>query len=70
MDKRAALEGMGFIVGEREPRLNTDWPGAFMVTGSYEESQLPTADGTNGPWCIVGDDLDALIAEAFDTWKD
>lgn len=37
-----------------------------MVAEGYEDSELPTDDGSNGPWCIVGDDLNSLIAEAFD----
>jgi len=41
-----------------------------MVVESHDESELPTDDGANGPWCIVGDDLDALIAVAYDVWYD
>lgn len=67
--KQAALEKMGFTVGKRDARLNTDFGGAFMVVEAHDESELPTRDGRNGPWCIVGDDLDALINEAFDSWE-
>lgn len=65
-EKRAWLKRRGFVVGERDPRLNTDYPGAFMVAEAFEPDEVPTRDGSNGPWCIVGDDLDSLISEAFE----
>jgi hypothetical protein len=68
MDKAAELRSWGFTVGERDPRLNSNYPGRYMVVESHEESELPTKDGSNGPWCIVGDNLDALIAEAHRVW--
>lgn len=68
--KRIALERAGFIVGQRDVRLNTDFAGRYMVAESYDEGELPTRDGSNGPWCIVGDDLDALIAEAYENATD
>lgn len=61
--KRKFLTKYGFIVGARDPLLNTNYPGKFMVTESYEENELPTEDSSNGPWCITGDDLDALVDE-------
>jgi hypothetical protein len=64
--KQAHLESYGFEVGARNPQLNTNYPGQFMVTEGYDQSELPTADGSNGPWCITGDDLDELITEAYD----
>ncbi len=66
-EMRQQLEACGFVVGERDPRLNTNYTGEYMVAEAYDESdELPTQDGRNGPWCIVGDDLDALIAEAYE----
>lgn len=62
------LQAMGFVVGDRDPRLNTLYPGAFMVAEEYEDSETPTQDGRNGPWCIVGDSLHALCVEAFRIW--
>lgn len=59
------LEKAGFTVGARNPHLNTAFKGCFMVVEPYDESELPTEDGRNGPWCIVGDNLDALIVEAY-----
>ena len=64
-EKQAQLQRAGFVIGQRDPRINTNYPGQFMVAEWYEESQLPTKDGSNGPWAIVGDNLDDLIDEAF-----
>lgn len=68
-DKKAALERMGFTIGKRDPRLNRKFAGAFMVVEWHEESELPTDDGSNGPWCIVGGDLPALVEDAFSVWE-
>ena len=65
-EKIAFLRSYGFVVGDRELRLNTNYPGQFMVAESYDENELPTEDGRNGPWCIVGDDLEALVDEGHD----
>jgi hypothetical protein len=70
-EKRIYLDAMGFKVGARDPAgINTDFPGAFMVAEEYERCELPTRDGSNGPWCLIGDDLDALVDEAFAIWYD
>lgn len=58
----------GFTVGVRDPRLNTRYTGKFMVAESYEDDETPTEDGSNGPWCIVGDDLCELVSEAWRVW--
>jgi hypothetical protein len=69
--RRFLVDWCGFVVGLRDPRLNTDFPGQFMVVDDlHEESELPTRDGSNGPWCIVGDDLAKLIDEAFECHSD
>ena len=39
-----------------------------MVLECPEDKTGPTDDGAEGPWCIVGDDLPALIQEAFDVF--
>lgn len=64
--KKSILEAHGFICGPRDPRLNTDHAGTFMAVEGHDDGELPTKDGSNGPWCVVGDDLDALVEEAFD----
>lgn len=58
----------GFIIGPRDPQLNTDFPGKFMVSQAYTEADLPTKGGSDGPWCIVGDDLNLLVDEAYEFW--
>ena len=63
--KKRCLEDYGFIVGPRDPRLNMRFPGKFMVVESHEESELPTEDGRNGPFCVVGDYLGPLIDQGF-----
>ena len=60
------LRSYGWTVGKRNPRLNTDYPGAWMVVEPFEEAELPTRDGRDGPWCLVGDALGALVDEAHD----
>lgn len=64
--KRAELERWGFTVGARNPDVNTDYPGAFMVIEPHEPDELPTKDGSDGPWAVVGDNLEVLIELAFD----
>jgi hypothetical protein len=66
------LKSFGFTVGDRNPDLNTDFQGAKMVVeatvddiGDYD---LPTADGSDGPWCVVGDDLNDLVDRAMDDY--
>ena len=61
---RKLLESYGYIIGVRDCRINTGYPGKFMVVEAHEQSELPTKDGRNGPWCIVGDNQRALISEA------
>jgi len=41
-----------------------------MVIESHEKDEGPTDDGSNGPWCVVGDNLDALIETAWNSWAD
>lgn len=64
-EMRVVLEDFGFVIGNRDPRLNTNYPGRYMVVEAHDESELPTEDGRNGPWCVVGDDIDELIRMAF-----
>jgi hypothetical protein len=66
-EKIEFLKSYGWLIGDRDPRLNTDYAGAFMVCEPFDDSEVPTRDGSNGPWCVVGDDLDALIDTAHET---
>jgi hypothetical protein len=67
--KAMRLKKFGFIIGKRDPRANTDFPGAFMVIEAHGQGELPTQDGRNGPWCIVDDNLSALILSAYEGWQ-
>lgn len=54
---RSALNAGEFFVGQRDPQVNPESPGQFMV-----RDQLDLDEG----YAIVGDDLDELICEAHD----
>ena len=68
--KIALLEKYGFTIGERDDRLNTDYTGNFMVveatSENIEDYELPSRDGANGPWCVVGDNLVELVDNAHE----
>lgn len=67
-EKKQWLVLHGFIATARDERFNRSCPGKFMVC---DEELLrlahPTDNGGDG-YCIVGDDLDSLIVEAFKFW--
>ncbi len=65
-EKIAFLKSYGYIVGDRDSRLNTNYPGKFMVSEPYEECEFPMEQYQNGPWCIVGDDLEELVNEGHE----
>lgn len=60
------LRSLGFVVGTRDKRVNTDFAGDLMVCEPYDDEQLPTRDGANGPWCVVGYDISELVALGMD----
>jgi hypothetical protein len=61
------LREHGYVIVERDPRLNTNYAGRYMVTeADFEQDELPTEDASNGPFCVVGDNLVALVEEAFE----
>jgi hypothetical protein len=62
------LQSRGFVVGDRDPQLNRAFTGRYMVAGVYDTSETPTDDGRNGPWCIVGDNVEDLVRHAYDVW--
>lgn len=68
MNKTQFLEGFGYRIGSRDPRINTASEGKYMVCEDFAEGDypLPTRDGSNGPWAIVGDDMDMLVNEAYE----
>lgn len=65
---RALLDSFGFIVGERDPAMNTNFAGRFMVCEPYESGHSQP-DGSGGIWCVVGDDLDMLMIEAVEFFE-
>lgn len=68
IEMTAKLCEWGFTVGKRDHRVNRKYRGDFMVVEAHEDNELPTDDGSNGPWAIVGDDLAALVREAYAAW--
>ena len=70
--KKKELSNLGWKFGDRDARLNTNYAGKFMVVEEFDEGdyELPTLDGSNGPWCIVGDDLEQLVNEAYSIFCD
>lgn len=62
---------LGLTVGLRDPQRNTDFPGAFMVAQPLESGEPATTRNASdgGGYCIVGDNLDELIAEAIDYFE-
>lgn len=67
--KIEVLRSAGFTVGERNPQVNRAFAGRFMVIEDHEGGELPTDDGRNGPWAIVGDNLNALVQQAYDAFE-
>lgn len=62
------LAEAGFVIGQRDERLNQAFKGRFMVAiGDYSEQELPTEDASCVP-CVVGDDLYELIQTAHATF--
>jgi hypothetical protein len=65
--KVALLEKQGLIVGNRDPQRNTSFEGAYMVAEPISDpSLLPTKDSSHGGYCVVGDDLRALVDVTFE----
>lgn len=66
---REAVEAAGLFVGERDPKRNKAYKGKFMVCENHGMGIESLNAGTGG-FCIVGDDLEALITEAFQWIED
>jgi hypothetical protein len=58
----------GFTIGQRDSRVNRAFLGKYMVLGPYEDHQLPTDDNHNGPYAVVGFNLNNLIVQAFNNF--
>ena len=59
------VETLGFQIGPRDPQRRPDVSGKFMALENRTDITTRFEGGPNGPWCMVGDDEDALIDEAF-----
>lgn len=62
------LRSLGWVVGDRDPKMNSKFDGAYMVVEDEYTPDYPgQADGSDGDgiWCLVGDDLSALVDEAL-----
>lgn len=68
-EKIRVLRNHGFIVGERDPKMNMKFEGKFMVAEPYDPGHSQP-DGSGGTWCIVGDDLPELVDIAFNFCSD
>lgn len=68
-DMSLCLYSRGFYIGPRDPNRNTAFEGEWMVCGD-PVTPRSTEDASNGGYCIVGDDLDALIREAYNAEYD
>lgn len=65
IEMRSILD-RGYVIAPRDKRINQIYNGKYMIVEEgYENRELPTADGSNGPWCIVGDNLADLIEQAY-----
>jgi hypothetical protein len=54
------------IVGNRDPNQNRAFQGRYMVAEPLQpDDPYPTDDAEDGRFCLVGDNLDALAAEAI-----
>jgi hypothetical protein len=60
-DFAAYLRSLGFSVGPRNPAMNTNYTGAFMVSEPMDDPNHTQVDGSGGVWCIVGPDLAVLL---------
>lgn len=56
------LKSFGFVVGRRDPDVKPEFEGAWMVVDQPFTTEM-LMDGDY--WAVVGDDLDALCAEAI-----
>ena len=68
-ERKAWLKMYGFKYGERDPLMNTAFNGRFMVAKHYLDGHTQESS-RGGVWCVVGDNLDALIDAAYNAFAD
>lgn len=64
-DMALFLYTRGYYIGPRDPLRNQAFEGEWMVCGDPVPAVTPTDDAGSGGYCTVGDDLDALIRDAY-----
>lgn len=67
MNLQQLLESYGYIVGPRDPNMNTNTAGEFMVSEPYPPGYTQES-GAGGIWCMVGDELEELMTAAIDNF--
>ena len=59
------LEAHGFFVGKRDPKRNRAFKGEFMVCDLEALKLPPSDDASTSGFCIVGNNLAALVVDAY-----
>ncbi|MBW3243266.1 hypothetical protein KUV57_11215 [Epibacterium sp. DP7N7-1] len=62
------LRSFGWVVGDRDPKMNSNFDGSYMVVEDEYSPDYPgQTDGSDGDgiWCLVGNDLSELVDEAL-----
>jgi hypothetical protein len=54
----------GLYLSERDPMINRAFEGKWQIAEHYEPG-TETETAQDGPWAIVGDDRQALVAEGY-----
>ena len=62
--KAQRLYSMGYYIGPRDPERNKAFNGRYMVCADVFEG--PSDDASDTRFCVVGDNLDELVNEAYD----
>ena len=65
-----SLKSHGFYIGRRDDAMNSLHRGNWMVCEEYKPGVSAQRDASFGVWCVVGDDLSALLSIAADNFPD
>ena len=63
LERAKSLYEAGYYMGPRDPDRNRAFEGSFMICENVNVGV--TDDASLGGYCIVGDDLDSLINDAY-----
>lgn len=61
--KCSDLLDAGYYIGARDPKRNTSFHGKYMIC--IDRDVETTTDSSTGGYCVVGDDLEDLIIDAY-----